>query len=248
MKTRLALALTLSTLAGAGILAAGAQAQQPTTPAAPPAAASGPSPAGSGQAGPGGMRSDHGPGPGGMNMGRGGDRFSPEDRAAFFEARLAAVHAGLRLTPDQEKMWPAVESAVRDMVKQGMEARQQRETQGAPKDPVERMARMGEAASRRGAALTKLADAARPLYASLAEDQKRRLMALVHPMRGGEGGRGMMRRDDRHEHRGWREHRDNRGDMRGRDDRGERQFGRGEGRRGGGEDFHHWGMNDSGRM
>ncbi|MDB5595021.1 MAG: hypothetical protein JWM36_1982 [Hyphomicrobiales bacterium] len=245
MKTRLALALTLSTLAGAGILAAGAQAQQPTPPA-PPAAASGPSPASPAQPGPSGMRADHGPG--GMNMGRGADRFSPEDRAAFFEARLASIHAGLRLTPDQEKMWPAVESAVRDMVKQGVEARQQRETQGAPKDPVERMARMGEAASRRGAALTKLADAARPLYSSLAEDQKRRLMALVHPMRGGEGGRGMMRHEDRHEHRGWREHRDDRGYMRGRDDRDGRRFGGDEDRRGRGEDFYRRGMNDSGRM
>lgn len=247
MKTRLALALTLSTLAGAGILAAGAQAQQPTPPT-PPAAASGPSPAGSGQPAPGGVSSEHGPGPGGMNMGRGGERFSPEDRAAFFEARLAAVHAGLRLTPDQDKMWPAVESAVRDMMKQGMEARQQRETQGAPKDPVERMARMGEAASRRGAGLTKLADAARPLYGSLAEDQKHRLMALVHPMRRGEGGRGMMRHEDRHEHRGWRERRDDRGHMRDRDDRDERQFGRGDGRRNRGEDFYRRGMNDSGRM
>ena len=29
-------------------------------------------------------------------------RMSPEDRAAFADARIAAVHAGLKLTPDQE--------------------------------------------------------------------------------------------------------------------------------------------------
>ena len=41
-------------------------------------------------------------------------RMSTEDRAAFVDARIAAVKAGLKLTPEQEKNWPAVESAVRD--------------------------------------------------------------------------------------------------------------------------------------
>ena len=44
-------------------------------------------------------------------------RMSPEDRAAFADARIAAVHAGLKLTPDQEKLWPPVETAVRDFAK-----------------------------------------------------------------------------------------------------------------------------------
>ena len=44
-------------------------------------------------------------------------RLSPEDRAAFTDARIAAVHAGLKLTPDQEKLWPPVEAAVRDLAK-----------------------------------------------------------------------------------------------------------------------------------
>src|SRR4249920_58305 len=44
-------------------------------------------------------------------------RLSPEDRAAFVDARIAAVHAGLKLTPDQEKLWPPVEAAVRDFAK-----------------------------------------------------------------------------------------------------------------------------------
>ena len=41
-------------------------------------------------------------------------RMNPEDRAAFADARIAAVHAGLKLTPDQEKLWPPVEAAVRE--------------------------------------------------------------------------------------------------------------------------------------
>src|SRR5439155_18539612 len=44
-------------------------------------------------------------------------RFSPQDRAAFAEARIAAVKAGLQLNPDQEKLWPPVEAAVRDFAK-----------------------------------------------------------------------------------------------------------------------------------
>jgi len=44
-------------------------------------------------------------------------RMSPEDRAAFADARIAAVHAGLKLNDDQEKLWPPVEAAVRDLVK-----------------------------------------------------------------------------------------------------------------------------------
>src|ERR1700748_2463440 len=44
-------------------------------------------------------------------------RINPEDRAAFADARIAAVHAGLKLTPDQEKLWPPLEAAVRDLVK-----------------------------------------------------------------------------------------------------------------------------------
>src|SRR5689334_25000773 len=41
-----------------------------------------------------------------------------EDVAAFTDARIAALKAGLKLTPDQEKNWPAVETAIRDLAKQ----------------------------------------------------------------------------------------------------------------------------------
>src|SRR6202023_1912960 len=44
-------------------------------------------------------------------------RMNPEDRAAFTDARIAAVKAGLKLTADQEKLWPPVETAVRDFAK-----------------------------------------------------------------------------------------------------------------------------------
>ena len=47
------------------------------------------------------------------------ERWQPniEDMRAFADARLAALHAGLGLTPDQEKNWPAFEQASREMAK-----------------------------------------------------------------------------------------------------------------------------------
>src|ERR1700709_1798224 len=45
------------------------------------------------------------------------DSMSSEDRAAFTDAGIAAVKAGLKLNADQEKLWPPVEAAVRDFAK-----------------------------------------------------------------------------------------------------------------------------------
>src|SRR5262245_49924452 len=42
---------------------------------------------------------------------------SLEDLGAFTDARIAALKAGLRLTPDQDKNWPAFEQAYRDLAK-----------------------------------------------------------------------------------------------------------------------------------
>ena len=43
--------------------------------------------------------------------------FSAEDAAAFTDARIAGLKAGLKLTAEQEKNWPAVETAMRDLAK-----------------------------------------------------------------------------------------------------------------------------------
>src|ERR1700759_5198465 len=43
--------------------------------------------------------------------------MNPEDRQAMLDAKIAGVHAGLKLTADQEKLWPPVETAVRDFAK-----------------------------------------------------------------------------------------------------------------------------------
>lgn len=119
--------------------------------------------------------------------------LSPGDRAAFADARIAALHAGLKLTPDQEKLWPPVEGAMRDLI----EFRQQRREamRGRPRfsdDAPAALRAMADAAGTWGDALRKLADASQPLYASLDPDQKRRAMILARPMGGGMGGPGHM--------------------------------------------------------
>jgi len=74
-------------------------------------------------------------------------RMSSEDRAAFTDARIAAVKAGLKLNPDQEKLWPPVETAVRDFAKLRIDRanarmnaqRDDSQDQQKPDDPVTRL-------------------------------------------------------------------------------------------------------------
>src|ERR1700751_1278626 len=51
-----------------------------------------------------------GPAQQGPGRDRMGWRMNAEDAAAFTDARIAALKAGLKLTPEQEKNWPAVET------------------------------------------------------------------------------------------------------------------------------------------
>lgn len=125
--------------------------------------------------------------------------FSDADRTAFTDARIAALKAGLKLTPDQEKNWPPVEAVIRENAK----ARAARMTEWREKfkaqeggehsvnliDSLQERAKMMET---KAGELRKLSDAAKPLYASLDDAQKHRLVVLMHAMHG--------------EHHGWRGH------------------------------------------
>ena len=141
-------------------------------------------------------------GPGGRDV---APRWQPsaQDMSAFADARIAALHAGLKLSPEQEKSWPAVESALRDMAKQRSERFAARASADRPKDPVERLALRADAMSQRGAALKKLADAAGPLYKSLDDGQKHRFTVLARlGARHMRGERGEHRFGHRWMHRG----------------------------------------------
>ncbi len=130
--------------------------------------------------------------------------FSPADRAAFLDARIAALHAGLRLTPEQEKLWPAVETALRIAANDAMARRQKFKDAPAPASLVDRLRRRGENAVARGQSLEAIADAAAPLYATLSDDQKHRLPVLMRAFRPHFLQRHFAMMGDGQEHLGWR--------------------------------------------
>jgi hypothetical protein len=94
------------------------------------------------------------------------------------DARTARIKADLRLTPEQEKNWPGLESALRDLGKDRADRlvalRAERGQQKEPADVIEYLTSRAKSLGERSADVKKLADAARPLYESLDEQQKRR--------------------------------------------------------------------------
>jgi hypothetical protein len=127
-------------------------------------------------------------------------RPSAEDTAAMVDARVAALRTGLKLTAEQEKHWPAVEAAIRELAKQRtdrMAARRAARSADGDKprvrpDAIERMRRGADAMNSRATALKQLADAAAPLYQTLDEGQKHRFAMLLRM------GRPMGRPDGMH--------------------------------------------------
>jgi hypothetical protein len=116
------------------------------------------------------------------------------DVATLTDSRVNIVKTTLQLTPDQEKLWPAIEDAIRTRAKdrQGrIAAVEQRaaELRGKSpievlrdRNPVEFLQRRATALAQRSAHLNKLADAWQPLYQTLSPDQKKRMghLALTH--------------------------------------------------------------------
>jgi hypothetical protein len=114
-----------------------------------------------------------------------------DDRAAMLDARLGGLKAGLRLTPDQEKLWGPFEAAVRDFAQMRMNRMQSMmqagedegpDKAGPPPSPLDRLDRMATRLSDVGAELKKITDAGKPLYASLDDQQKRMFGFLSREM------------------------------------------------------------------
>ena len=133
-----------------------------------------------------------------------GSRLSTEDVAAFADARIAGLKAGLKLTAEQEKNWPAVEAAIRELAKDRADRMKERADRMATRrearrgggdnaqqqqpgpDALARLRQGADAMTARAAGLKKLADAAEPLYKSLDDGQKHRFGMLLRM--GGRGG------------------------------------------------------------
>jgi LTXXQ motif family protein len=118
------------------------------------------------------------------------ERITASDVDKLTDARIKIVKATLQLTPDQEKLWPAVENAIRARGKdrQARLARaedraEQRRDRGIEetlrdRDPVEFLERRADALAQRSADLKKLAEAWGPLYKTLSPEQKQRMGML----------------------------------------------------------------------
>src|SRR5579863_3180754 len=129
--------------------------------------------------------------------GDGGPRFehrhhhlSADDMAAFTDARIAALKAGLELNADQAKNWPAFEQALRDLAQLRIERRLAHENAdhsgsaaAAPTTPFNRLERRANRMAKKSAALKRLADAGAPLYQSLTDAQKNRFKILARMLR-----------------------------------------------------------------
>ena len=179
-----ALALTTIVAIGAGIAIA-QQTQGP--PRDQPGMGMGP--------GMGAGMGDHGPG--GM-MGR-RQPPSPEVMQRMLDGKIAGTKAALRLTAEQERLWPAVEQAVRDGAAKRMKMREemrgrfeQMRKDGKKPDMLEMIDRMSERSGQASADLKKFAETIRPLYATLSDEQKQVLAASLRPKWAGEHQRGGM--------------------------------------------------------
>lgn len=116
--------------------------------------------------------------------------MTAEDRAALLDARIAALKAGLKLTPDQEKNWAPLEAAIREQAKQRAERfaawlQKRGDQEERRHDLIERFQRKAERMTARAADLQRLIGAAKPLYDSLDEGQKRRFAELLRASAGG---------------------------------------------------------------
>ncbi len=119
------------------------------------------------------------------------DRLNAADRNNLIDLRIDLTRAALQLTPEQEKLWPPVESAIRARAEDrkariakisetvGRRADESRVDFKRNRDPIAFLQRRSEALAQRSADLDKLAEAWQPLYNSLSQEQRQRMAALA---------------------------------------------------------------------
>lgn len=119
------------------------------------------------------------------------ERLNAAERSNLTDMRVDLVKAALQLTPDQEKLWPPVESAIRARAEDrkariakiqetvGRRVDESRVDALRNRDPIAFLQRRSEALAQRSADLDKLAEAWQPLYKTLSTEQRQRMAALA---------------------------------------------------------------------
>ncbi len=119
------------------------------------------------------------------------ERLNAADRNNLTDMRIDLVKAALQLTPEQEKLWPPVESAIRARAEDrkarvakiqetvGRRADESRVETLRNRDPIAFLQRRSEALAQRSADLDKLAEAWQPLYKTLNPEQRQRMAAVA---------------------------------------------------------------------
>jgi Spy/CpxP family protein refolding chaperone len=109
-----------------------------------------------------------------------------ENGGFMLDAKLAGMKAALKLTPDQEKLWSPFETAVRDAAKERREAmhemREKMRDDERP-SPIERLNQMSDHLAKVSSELKLVSDAAKPLFDSLDDTQKRHFGPLLMTLR-----------------------------------------------------------------
>ena len=119
------------------------------------------------------------------------DHPSAAELKKLTDLRIDLVKAALQMTPDQAKLWPPIENAIRARAENrqarlakivetvGKRADESRIEVLENRDPVAFMQRRAEALAQRSADLNKLAEAWEPLYKTLSPEQRKRMGALA---------------------------------------------------------------------
>src|SRR3984885_11018366 len=119
------------------------------------------------------------------------ERLNAADRNNLTDMRIDLVKAALQLTPDQEKLWPPVENAIRARAEDrkarvakiqetvGRRVDENRIEALRNRDPIAFLQRRSEALAQRSADLDRLAEAWQPLYKTLSPEQRKRMGALA---------------------------------------------------------------------
>ena len=122
------------------------------------------------------------------------DELSAEVRGRLFDGRMAMIRESLKLTEAQQKLWAPVEQELRTAHEARMKRFAEHKMRAGDHDhltPSERLDRASKHAAARAEHVKALADAFRPFYASLSDEQKAVATVVLRPMLG--GGRGFGR-------------------------------------------------------